>query len=677
MNRITWEENTDLHIMTIEESEQLMRRYQRCEGPEYLIVLRNLSVSYDQLARLCSMLEDQTNPALRESCGRKLQAQLKLSETEAGKPGFFLLAAEACFQQGLKLSKICQQHDTFSDSRIYDLHYSFYALGKLYFRKEFPGYNPDRALQYFEDGLSSIMDIALRPESHERYIRVPVKIYEQLTDLHMEAGAYTAAKKYLAEGARMRDLRVLYHPSADADFDRCYCYEQEADIVAAEQGIDAAESYYLTAARHYRECGKKYSDLFVQRAPHIVYYKVAKAYKENSNLGKYVEYTRMELAEIQRLYGLYPSASLRWDWGVTQELLANALRKIDFEGTSAQRRELQESAIAIYHELAAEYPQVDKYQRAPSVVYYCLLLDYCEAGMYEDALRCLDMAFSLCRRMVTSIPDCGNLLDLPIRMFLHIYEHIADQAVYQKYFDECKDYIACVTSHCQEQDFEEMRLRFLLHEAKRIWDTQGIAAAEQCYLDHVEQAKEYAAKYPSPGSCIGVTSGYTALYQGYLAVNQRDKAIFFLQEALGLLDRGIEQWPDSVSMRRLRAILYGCLADLFKDSTDVQLVSASVDLYILQLQSYMGLYQDAEDQSDKDAFGKKITQSYSALIGYLRIHEGMIKACRNYPSYSKEMLRSYVKIMVNAYSFLVECRAAGAQEKLDDYTALLNQLGDV
>jgi hypothetical protein len=130
-------------------------------------------------------------------------------------------------------------------------------------------------------------------------------------------------------------------------------------------------------------------------------------------------------------------------------------------------------------------------------------------------------------------------------------------------------------------------------------------------------------------------------------------------------------------MRRLRAISYGCLADLFKDSTDVQLVSAAVDLYILQLQSYMGLYQDAEDQSDKDAFGKKITQSYSALTGYLRIHEGMIKACRNYPSYSKEMLRSYVKIMVNAYSFLVECRAAGAQEKLDDYTALLNQLGDV
>ena len=674
--RITWEENTDLHIQTIRESEQLTQKYQRREGPAYLILLRNLSVSYDQLARLCDLLEDQTDPQLRESCGRKLQATLKLAEADPNKKGFFLLAADACFQKGLKLSKICQQYDAFSDSRIYDLHYSFYALGILYFRKDFPGYHPDKALQYFEDGLSSIMDIAMRPESHERYIRVPIKIYSKLTDLYLENGSYAAAKKYLAEESRMKDLRVLYHPSADSEFARCYCYEEEADIVKAEHGIEAAESYYLTAARHYEACGKKYSDLFVQRARHIVYSRIASAYKQASNLPKFVEYSRLELAEIERVYSLYPSASLRWDWGVTQEHLANALRKIDSAGTRAQRIELQESAVAIYQELAAAHPEVEKYHSAPCIVYYHLCLDCRDSGLLDDALNYMDKVLSMCRNIAPHHPNYSYLLDLPIRLFLCIHKHLTDQTVYQKYFDECKDYLTFADPYCDDHDFEDMKCLFLDHEAMRIRDTQGIEAAEPYFLAYIEIAKAHATKWPSEESLTRVAWGYTDLFQGYQQRKQNTKAVCYLQDALEILDRSIEHLPTSVKLRKLRCALYGALADILKDDSDVKFISTAADLYIMQLQQYMILHKETEAASDKEDFSRLINKTYSMLTSFLRMQEAVVKAARSCSSCSKELLREYVKIIVTVYTFFADGRIEGAQEKLDHYTDLLSQLSD-
>ncbi|MBE6942858.1 MAG: NACHT domain-containing protein [Ruminococcaceae bacterium] len=675
LKMVTWEENTDLHIQAIQESEQLLQKFPNRNTPTHLYLLNTLSVSYDQIARLCDMLESKGDTALREACGQKLLTVLQLPDCDPKQKGFFLTASEAAFQKGLKLSKTCQQYDPFSDGRIHNLHYSFYALGILYFRKDFPGYNPDKALQYFEDCLSSIEEIAMRPESHVRFIDVVVKLYSRLCDIYTEDSQFALAKKYFAEAKQMRDLRYLYHPSADSDFSRAYSYEQEADIILAEQGIDAAESYFLTAAEHYRDCCQKYPDRFVQRSLEVVYYRLAKKFKDAGNLEKFVYYSRLELKEIERMYALFPSKSLRWDWGVSQEILANTLRKLDPTGTLEERLALQESAVSIFRELTATYPQEQKYFTAPFVVYYRLLLDYCDAKMYENALEYLDAAFDLGPRIAAITRDYDDVLDLPIRMFLHIYEDLADKAVYQKYFDTCKAYIETVKPYCpEEEDFESMRLNFLRREARDIRDTQGIKAAESLLMDYLQQAKEHAAKWPSPSNYNRLAYGYTVLYEGYKNNTAKDKAIRFLQEALEVLDLGIQQWPGSTDIRELQAILYGRLAELLKQSTDISQISETVDLYILQIKSYILLYKDEKDQAEKDGFGKKVADISAAMTSYLRKQEGILKLRLSYPSTSKDMLRNYVKVLINGYSFLLDFKVPEAQEKLDYYTELQSQL---
>ena len=672
-----WEKTTDIHVQVLLEGEQLLQKRPIRYTSIHLCLVNSQTVSYDQLARLCEMLESKAEPTVREACGQKLFAVLNLPNCDPKQPGFFLIAAEAAFQKSLKLSKLCQQYDSFSDGRIHQLHFPFYALGILYFRKDYPGYSPDKALQYFEDCLSSILEIAKRPESHVRFIDVAVKLYNKLYEIYSKDKQLALAKTYFAEAKQMRDLRYLYHPSVDTDFSRHYSYEQNADIVLAEQGIDAAESYYLTAAQHYQSCCQKYPDLFVQRSLHVVYYRLAKNFKEAGNLEKYVHYTRLELKEIQRVYDLYPSEDLRWDWGVTQEQLAHALRALDPKGTVAQRIELQRSSLAMYQELAAAYPQVQKYFFAPFTVYYSLALDYKDAEMYSEMLSCLDAAYDLGPQISAATRDYDRILDIPVRLFLIIFESLQDNDAHQKYLDLCRTYISQISPHCPSEDFENLRLYFMYHEIRQLQNTQGFNAVESRLSDYVQQLKAYTEKHPSANNYSRLAYGYAILYEGYhqrSAIQSKNKAVFFLQEALTALDIGLQQWPDSIDMRKMQALCYGHLIAILKHKTDMAQVSETLDLYILQIKSYMLLIKEITEQTEKDRFGKLAAGACASLALYLRTQEGFLKRRLEASATSKDRIRSNVQIMVKGYSFLVDMKMPDAQEKLAYYTDLLSQL---
>ena len=64
----------------------------------------------------------------------------------------------------------------------------------------------------------------------------------------------------------------------------------------------------------------------------------------------------------------------------------------------------------------------------------------------------------------------------------------------------------------------------------------------------------------------------------------------------------------------------------------------------------------------------------AAMTSYLRKQEGILKLRLSYPSTSKDMLRNYVKVLINGYSFLLDFKVPEAQEKLDYYTELQSQL---
>lgn len=672
---VTWEENTDFHIQVVLEGEQLLQKIPAKNAPAHLVVVNSLAVSYDQLARLCDKLENITDAAIREACGQKLLAVLKMPDCTPSQPGFFLLAEEAAFQKELKLSKICQQYDPFSDGRIHQLHYPFYALGILYFRKDFPGYSPDKALQYFEDCLSSIEEIALRPESHIRFIDVAVKLYGRLYDIYTKDEQFASARKYLGETRRMKDLRYLYHPSADTDFSRCYGFEQDADLVLAEQGIEAAETYYLTALQHYQECCKKYPDRFVQRSLSVIYYRIAKQFKAVGNLEKFVHYTRLELEETERLYGLYPTKELRWDWGVTQEFLADALRKLDAAGTLHWRIDLQRSAIAIYDELAAAHPQVEKYSTASFTVYYRLGLDLRDAQKPNEALSCLDMILSLGTRIATITREYDRYLDLPIRLFLLLRDLISYKTDYQNYITACKTYIEAVDEYCKTEEFDSMRLYLLKQEAQDVQKDQDFQAAEPLMLNYAQLAKDHAAAYPSPTNYYRLAYSYALLHEGYIKAGAKsnNKAIRFLQEALNVLGFGLQQWPDNSDMRELQANFYGRFATMLKRSADVSMITQTVDLYSMQIGDYVRLYRDAADQDKKDRFGKAVNQAYAALDSYLRTQEGLLKRRLEDPATPRETVIQHLKAMVSGYRFLATFKTANSQEKLEHYQALLTQ----
>ena len=666
---ISWEENTRIHVQTIIESEKLNPHYQYQEGPTYIILLRSLAVSYDQLARLCEQLSRQRDVELRKTCAEMLQKVLQLQETDPAKPGYFLLAADLCHKKELRLSKICQQADSYSDSRVYDLHFPFYELGKLYFNKQFPGYNPEKALQYFEDCLSSIKEIAMRPESHERYIRVPIKVYERLTELYMEDGEYEEARRYLCEGTRMRDLRALYHPSVDAEFSCCYAAEQEAELVKAEHGIAAAESHYLAAVQQYQECAQKHSDEFVQRAPGVVYFNMALFFRNAGLLEKDLHYSRLELAELERTYIMYPTINRNWDRAVTNEHIADTLRKLQFETSTFERIEKMEKAIAIYNELLKDYPDVEKYQTACLIPYYRIFFDYCRTKQPEKAKDIMDRCFELCRTVLPGKHNFHSLMDIPLWQALHWDSHYADPQ--DNILEYCRAYMDEFGALMDEDDHRKANCELTYREAKKCRKAKGIQEAEPLFLHFIEIMQQVVEQWPSEEAWYDLTFGYVDLYQGYRANKDYDKAISYLQEALQVLDNALENYPDALKMRKLRTQLYGSLAAMLQNSSDVQLLSTVVDLYVMQIRHYDSIYQDTKDEAMIE-LGRT---AFTNLQKFIDIQEFAVRGACTYKSCPTELLQEYVRLLINAYTFFVFCNMEGASDRLEHYKDLLAELG--
>ena len=309
-NLTPFEEYTRLHVQAIEVQQQLCEQYKRKGGPLYMVLLRNLSVSYAQLAKLARNMELKAYPNQIENCERILRSVLQFQEWYARRSGFSLLAAEACCKEVLRLTKICLQSDPFSETRAYDLYLAFYKMGSLYAVKNFPNYSPERALVYYEESITPIIDIAKNSKSKEYYIRAVVDCFIGIVKLHLSVRDFVNARDSLAECIRMMDLYVLYHPSVSSRYRRCYGEELTADLITAEQGIEAAEEYYLSAVRRYEKCGEKYSEESVQRAPMLLYRKIKTRYRVARIQEKYIEYLCLELIQTLCFLSVYPSENV-------------------------------------------------------------------------------------------------------------------------------------------------------------------------------------------------------------------------------------------------------------------------------------------------------------------------------------------------------------------------------
>lgn len=666
------EENTRLHVQVIEISEELCRMYRSKDSSVYFVMLRNLSVSYDQLARLSEKLANQSDPKIRSSCAEILKTVLKLQESDPLESGFFLLAAAACYNEELRLSKVCQQCDTFSDSRIYDLHYAFYALGNLYSNKKFPAYNLEKAKAYYDDCLTSIMEIAMNPESHERYIRVPIKIYDKLVEIYAEDGQTDVAKLWLSEGIRMRDRYALYHPGPDSEFDRAYAGEIMAKMILQEQGIDAAESYYLSAVEQYKACCEKYEDEFIQRAPGFIYYKLANEYKKVENAEKQIEYLRLEMAESEKMCRLYPGDAWLWDLGVTQENLARALRFNRYETTLHERISLLESSIGIYTDLEAANPNVTKYIPACAFPFYYIFFDYLLSEDWDKAKEIMERNFALLRRIARSCPEYNTLFDVPVRQFLDLEKRIPQIQGDDKLFDTCKAYLEEIGSLTEEDDFMAVQYNFMVYEAQRIQKSRGIQEAEQSYLNAIQSMKSFLDRCQSDRTAenvwYSVVNAYLDLHAGFRRSCNNGKARYYLQKAVEELDYAIERLTDTVELRKWRCRLYGALADNFKDESDVSLVSTAADLYIQQISQYISLYEETGDKS----FLQLRADVYKKVQDFLMIQENVVKFAKKYGSFSKEKIRLYVSIVINVYTNLFD--SDKVKEKIEYYKKLLEEI---
>lgn len=671
-NRITWEENTALHVKIITNTEGLCRLYQHKDSPLYLVTLRSLSVSYDQLARLSEYLEKITPPEKREACAKTLQSVLKLQETDPSKLGFFLWGAIACYKESLRLSKLCQQNDSFSDSRIYDLYYSFYALGRLYGEEDFPGYHPDKARAYFEDCLSSILDIAIRPESHERYIQVPIRVYEKLVELYIAARDFETARAYLEKDGQMRDLYALYHPGSDSEFKRCYGTELAADLIEAQHGLDEAVSTYVLAAEQYKACAKKYDDEFVQRAAGVVYARMADAYKQKGDAQKRAEFTRLQMAEYETSFRLFPTESWKWSYAIAKENLAVALRDAQPSDSLQERIALMESAIALYRELEAEHPQVDKYHDAYLYPLYFIFWEYCHNDQFDKAEEVMRENLVLLRRLIEMQASCYAFLEVPIHQFLYLRERVPELNEDEQLFADCKQYLEEVTPLTKEADFEEMKCRFLNYEGERTAKTEGIEAAEPLFLDAAKIAHAFAERQNSERTWRLVTDNYVDLYLHFdKSSRHREKALSYLQEALKVIDHALPHLTDAFDLRRLQGHLYGIMADKLKDSSEVENVAACAELYILQIRQYLFVHKHTGEQK----LLERIQTTFAKVERFLVLQESFVKLSHKTKTASVDELRPYVDFILNLYNNLFS--EEKAKEKTEYYQKLLEDLEGV
>ena len=673
LNCIGYEENTDLHLLVLQETEQVTQKCLQVGGPLVILQQRSLSVSYGQTAALCLQLERQTDIGLRQRCAYKLQQALRMPAQDASRQGFFLQMADIYQQKGLQLAKFCQQSDADSDSRIYDMHFAFSFLGELYFRKDFPGYNPDKALQYFEECLAGIMEIAQKSNAHVRFIQVATKLYDKLMRLYLEQGAFASAKQYLAEAARTRQLRALYHPGSTADFNCCYSCEQEADIVKAESGIAEAEPLYLAAVEQYLKCAQKYTERKIVRAPMVVYYKLAKAFREAGDLLNFIKYTRLEMQEQEKLYSHFPSNTVRWDMGVCREQLANALFKTDPKGTVAQRLEALEEAFSIFLELAQAAPDNEKYRFANCSLIYDLQQVHLQLGQNDEAVQDWENSLAMGRDILQNGPNSLHYLYIPILLCLQLAEQVPDLPQLSHCFEATAEYIPSASALTQDEIFHKAVFYFREKEGKHVLKTKGLAAAESIILEYIRQGREFVQKTPSESYLWSVVGSYILLGQEHNKKSHQ-QAIHYYQEGLQAAEEYLKSAPNSVILKKAKAYIYGLMAETLKDYSNASHLNTATELYILSLQHYFLIFRDAEDEAQKASAKQLFIAACGNLHNFLKGQEQLVKAAQKFGNAQKTVLTEYVQRLVKGYEMLAVARVEGAEEKKETYTALLKEL---
>ncbi len=663
-------EVTEQYIAVYRETMDMVQLCPRPDTAVQLVILRNKAISCGQMARLCEELEGEPDPHVRVQCAKKIQDLLQLPDIQPGDKGYLLQAAAEYYRQRKKLHESCRDHDLCSESRVYDLHHSCQALGRLCFNKQYPGYDPDRGLQYFEEYLSQMVEIAQRPDSPVRYIRSVIITYNHLVKLYSAEENYGAARLYLAKAQQMRMTRLQNQPSVEADFNVCFGYEQEAALCRAEHGMETAEPLYQEAIRRYKACGQQYTELFVQRALQVVYHNMSIGYRDENNFEQALKYRLLELEESKRICGLYPSHKHRWEWAVSAENVLVLLRRVDRKGTLPEQLQQGESALAIYEELAAANPEDPQYQTGPCYLYCTLFSVHLDLDQIPEALHYLDAAFKMYGYIALHAPQHRAVLHYPLVMFLQIRQHLTDTAILQKYYEDCKAYIALAAPYCCNADFAEQRCAVLRNEAKMIWDRDGFPAAVPYYEEGIKIAQEAALRWKSPGLNWSIAFYYFSMHLGYRENKEPDVAKEKLLQAKNVLDQALDLAPTNLDLMLFLARVCGYLAEENLKNATFGGLKEAAGLMIRQAELFSHLLPipNGPDLSAENA------RALQRLIKLGEQTEKLIAEEEARTISRVDYLLAFLHLAIQIFAFLAEQHQPNAQEKLEHYTQMKEQL---
>ena len=576
-NKISSEEMTRLHVQAVEEGQHLCKLYERKGGAVYTVLLRNLSVSFNQLAILCDRLEKSASGKDREICSEIIRSVLPSQTVSPTEKGYFLLEAETCHNESLRLSIICQQSDPFSNGRAYDLHLAFSGLGRLYARKDFPKYDTDKALKYFNDSIAPIIGIAEEEKNEEKYIRSVNKSYLDIIKMHISSERFDEAKKCLGDCIGMQDKAVLLHGSFGSEYRRCYGEELMADLIKAEQGIDDAEEYYLSAVRRYEKCGEKFSEESALQAPRNIYSKLRTAYREADNIDKYKEYLLLQTSETEKLCGLYPSfVKYKISKAYVEELAADLVR--DESGIGAAE-EYYLNVVRSYTNLLS-LSDSESVQRGPMAVYYKMSKAFREAGDVEKCKEYLHLQCSEFENLCVKYPD----------------------------------------------NISYMHLRYYTEEliADLIKDEQGIDAAEEYYLNAVRGYKECIERSNEEQIQRSASHVYYKLKKAFLEADNVGKYKEYLQLEISEYDR-----LSKLDFSEFLSEIFACLVEELKAELikTEQGIETAEEQYLKAVQCY----KDCGNNSDRE----DVKRMPSIIYGKLKI---AFKKAENKEKYEEYLL---------------------------------------
>jgi len=658
-----WRVVTQLHIAAVREFADIYKKIGDPQSPAYQISMSGLGVSYDQLGRLCETLEQQKDTQLRIDCAEQI-CQLLMLPANGEQPGCFLTLAAACYEKSLKQTKLCQRFDSRSVAKVYQMHYSFYALGRLYSTKAFPGYSLERAVTYFDDCLDSIMPIIEKPGCQERFLDVPIKIYERLVTAFREAEKYQAARDALAQKALHQDTKVLRNPSMTTEFNRCFCYEEEAQIVRDAQGIAAAEPYYLEAVRQYRRCAEKYPDEAVQRACYVVYANMSNAYSKTEDREKEIEYLELTVAEARRVQSQFPREALKWNLAVNLAYLSLQLQQKDPVGTKDRCIGLLLESLQLRKELAVEFPENVKYQSAPLLLYRTLFECYRKENdmptLFFYFRECVETAMAAYDRCRTTISH----LFAPLNLVMELRKELLEQGELDKWLAVLEPLIELVDPAQQDSAYQRLCFLILNLLAEQCMQTQGNEAATALQQKFYTVGRDYAFSANDMKILQFAAQDYSKFLLKRISEGAVEASVPWVQQVLADMSQYIQTHEETEALQYQCSRLYLQFADTVRKHASEQYLSSVIDLYIMASIQYAGL----QKHTGKKEFLQNKIHALSKLTALADRLEQKLEAL------DTAKKRDYLQLLIKIYTFFAEQRVDNAAKKLALYTKMLEEL---